>query len=1006
MKNTTLAGLPCWCPITIAFILLNLPVPLRASSPFQFAAEHRITGTVTDQEDLPLAGVNIIIKDRGAGTMSDENGKYTIAVQDTDILVFSYVGFKKVEIPVDGQEVLNVQLEEDVAALDEVVVNAGYYTVKERERTGNISRITAEDIEKQPVGNVLSASIGRMPGVNIQQNTGVPGGSFTIRIRGQNSLREEGNEPLYIVDGVPFPGTSIGAGDINTLITGGGNPLNSISPSDVESIEILKDADATAIYGSRGANGVVLITTKKGRAGKTRVEIDLSQSIGQVNHRMKLLNTEQYLAMRREAFANDGAVPTTANAPDLLLWEQDRYTDWQKKLIGGTSYTTNGQLSVSGGNENTRFLIRGAHYRQTPVFPGDYVYKRNSGHAQVSHVSANRNFRITLSVNYSTDKNDLPTDDPTLQALTLPPNAPEVLNDDGSLNWVGTSFNNPFARFWRKYRAGADNLVGNAVWSYQVAKGIQLKANLGYTAMQVKEMQVSPKNSFNPAFNVLSGISVFSDNTQKTWIAEPQLSYEKDVGKGKLSLLAGATFQQSLSEGTRVRAEGFSGDDLLENVGAASETTINSGYTKYRYQAVFGRIHFNWAGKYLINLTARRDGSSRFGPGKRFAGFGAIGMAWIFSEESFVKTRLPFLSFGKLRGSYGTTGNDQIGDYGFLNTWNTTVPYQGVIGLTSARLFNPEFAWETNRKTEAALELGFFQDRLFMTVSHYRNRSSNQLIGLPLPFTTGFSGVSGNLPATVQNTGWETELDITPVSGQHFRWNTAFNITIPRNKLVAFPGIERSAFANRYAVGRSLFVQKVYRFTGVDPNTGISRFEDINGDGVISSSEDRQFLVDATQRFYGGINNSFQYKNWQADVFCQFVKQVSANYISGFSSGAPGSLSNWPGEVLNRWQRKGQQTEIQKFTQGGGPELRAYGTLRGSDQSFEDTSFLRLKNVNIAYTLTKEQVEKTGLEHLTLYIRAQNLLTISGYRGLDPETQSFGNIPPLRTVTLGAELAF
>ncbi|SFW76152.1 TonB-linked outer membrane protein, SusC/RagA family [Sinomicrobium oceani] len=1005
MKHATLAGLSRWCPITIALILLSLPLPAMALPSLQINDQHQVTGTVTDSNGEPLGGVNIIVSGKGQGTISGFDGSYTLTAIPQDTLVYSFVGFKTRKERVGERLTLDVVLQEDVMALGEVTVNAGYYTVKEKERTGSISRIRAEDIGKQPVSNPLAAMQGRMPGVEVVQSTGVPGGGFQVRIRGQNSIAA-GNDPLYIVDGVPFTSQSVASLGLSITHPATITPLTAINPADIESIEVLKDADATAIYGSRGANGVVLITTKKGKAGKTSVEVNMQTGVGQVAHTMKLLNTPQYLDMRREAFANDGVTPTETNAPDLLLWDQNRYTDWQKELIGGTAYTTDARLSVSGGSENTRFSVRGGYYKETTVFPGDFDYQRMSLQSNLNHTSTNEKFGISLTMGFTREESDLLNQDLTRDALMTPPNVPAFINEKGNLMFPleGTGMNNPYTFIKRKYRKEALNFMTNAVLYYDLWPGLRTKISLGYTNMTNDERSTAPASSQNPVLDPVASAG-FADGKYQSWIMEPQLEYTRTWGQGTLNILFGCTFQENTRDRKGVTATGFTSDALIENMAAASDIRVETTeYNKYRYNAFFGRINYNWKGKYLVNLTGRRDGSSRFGPGKQFSNFGAVGVAWVFSEENFIRKGIPFLSFGKLRASYGVTGNDQIGDYEFLDTYSlASFPYHADIGLYPTRLFNPDFAWEQNRKLEGTLELGFFKDHIFLSIGYYRNRSGNQLINLPLPPSTGFAAIRSNLSALVENTGWEVELNTTNIQTHHLQWRTSANFTVPRNKLLEYPGFESSVHARQYEIGKSLFIQKKLHYTEVDPGTGVYQFEDVNQDGVVSSPDDLRAIYEITQDFYGGLNNSITYKNWQLDVFFQFVKQTGRNYLNMFSS-APGFLGNQPTEVLERWQHEGDRTGIQKFTQQSGEAGQAYRTARlQGDYLFGDASFVRLKNLAISYQLP---VVNTPFQMVRIYMQGQNLLTLTRFAGLDPENHSYTTLPPLRVITGGVQFIF
>ena len=975
----------------------------------------RVTGKVTDEAGAPLPGVTVRIAGTNRGVASDFDGNFAITVPNSaTILEFTSIGFATQEITVGNQTILNVTMQEAVNELDEVVLNAGYYNTTKKEATGSIAKVEAKSIEKQPVSNPLAAMQGRMAGVTITQTTGVPGGGFDINIRGLNSLRREGNKPLVLIDGMPFSTETLSNFQVGGSLFAPGSgvsALNSINPSDIESIEILKDADATAIYGSRGANGVVLITTKKGESGKTEFSVNMYSGFSTVEKRLDLMNTEQFIEMRREGVVNDGFGTFLENPafdtfwPDIKIWDQNRNTDWQEELIGGTAHTTNMQASVSGGNENTQFLLSGGYHKETTVFPGDFDYGKISAHLKLSHVSNNDRFKLSFSSSYVTDKNNLLDQDLTGESLRLQPNAPALYDEEGNLNWENSTWINPLAKLERKYLGKTNNLISNAELEYKLGKGLILKTNLGFNTIDFRESSAIPSTVFDPALGRGSEFSVlFLNNTsRRSWIIEPQINWNMELGKGKLDLLAGTTFQERTSDIFVQKGTGFPNNSLIDNIGAASTFRIfESGNTEYRYSALFGRINYNFDGKYILNLTGRRDGSSRFGPGKQFANFGAIGAAWIFSKESFLKDN-PVLSFGKLRGSFGITGSDQIGDYQFLDTYSLVdgVNYEGTTPLTPTQLFNSDFAWENNEKLEFALDLGLLKDRIFLSAAYYRNESSNQLVGLPLSRLTGFTSIQTNFPATVQNTGLEFELNTNVRKGE-FRWESNLNITIPKNKLVAFPDLDQSdAYKNTLVVGEPLNIVKLYESTGVDPDTGVYSFTDFNNDDIINQ-DDRQVIQSLDPKFYGGFNNSFTYKGLQFDFLFQFVKQTGPNFAAtgGILGGTANSAAIY---IKDRWQEAGNIASIQRYTFGlNNDAVAGFFNYRNSDLAYTDASFIRLKNVSLSYELSKKWTKEFKVR---LYLLGQNLITITDYFGLDPENQA-RRLPPLKTITLGAHFTF
>jgi len=967
-----------------------------------------VSGQVTDGQ-LPISGANVIIKNSNTGVVSDFDGRYTITTKPTDSLQISYLGYTTLTIPIQNRNTINIILQEDATALGEVQINAGYYTTTDREKTGSIARITAKEIEKQPVNNPLGAMQGYLSGVNIVQNTGVPGGGYAIQIRGKNFING-GTDPLFIIDGVPFSSQSLGSNSVSSQITGGNtSPLNAMNPNDIASIEVLKDGDATAIYGSRGANGVVLITTKKGKAGKTEFKANITSSVGRVSHFLDLMNTEQYLETRKEGIINDGYEALLNNPaydyvwPDVKSWDKNRYTDWQKELIGGSAYRNNAQLSVLGGNAGTRFLISGSYQKETTVFPGDANYKKGTVFSSLNHRSSDNRFSIDFSTTYSNEKNILPRSDFTSLAYSLEPNAPELYDQEGNLNWENNSWNNPLASLKEQYEASSSTLFFNSLISFQLLPNLELKSNLGYNNYSLNSYKTLPSSSRNPKFGFTpesySSLTT-NDSERQSWIVEPQLHWRKQWEMTTIDALIGTSFQQETSRQFVQNGTGFPSDNLLLNLTAANILKVlQDDNSKYNYNAIFGRLNLTHLGKYIMNLTGRRDGSSRFGPGKQFGNFGAVGIAWLFSEEAFLNKN-SLLSFGKLRGSYGVTGSDNIGDYKFLDTYNITgLDYNGITVIEPTGIFNPLFGWESNRKLELALELGFFEERLFINTSWYRNRSSNQLIGIPLPATTGFSTLTGNFDATVENSGFEIDLRTVNLLQTKIKWTFAFNISVPKNKLIKFDGLETSTFSNRYIIGKPLTILKLYHALGVDQDTGSYKFEDYNGDGNISSPEDKQSLEDLSPKFYGGFSNTLSYGNFTLNMFLQFKKQKAYNEF--VVQATPGLRGNASAKLLDRWKQIGDTNPIKKAS-GGLSRGRDNGSfLQQSDAAISDASFIRLRNVSLNYHLpTLNSLD------INVYLQGQNLLTITNFDGPDPEQSFYNTLPPLKQITLGFQLGF
>lgn len=981
-----------------------------------------VHGRVLDETGQPLPGVTIKIKNSDGATSTDRNGSFTITVpNDQTVLVFSYIGYEGQELAAkyipNGSVII---LKASTTNLREVTVNKGYYNEKRELSTGNVSTITAKEIEQQPVSNPLAALEGRVPGLMITQSTGVPGGSYKVLIRGQSSILN-GSDPLYIVDGVPYnseipsPTGSRNGGLVNASFKGG-NPLNYINPDDIENISVLKDADATAIYGSRGANGVILITTKKGKAGPMRINANVSSGISSPDRDIQLLNTQQYLTIRRQAFRNDKVIPTATSAPDLLFWDTNRYTNWSKVFLDNHPVYTDANLSISGGNTNTQYLIGGGYNRQTngmpTLIPDAGADGKGSIHFNISNTSVDNKFHMSLTGSYVSDHNTIQTNDFSQDRLLNVPDAPPIFNPDGSLNWdpivpgqVGT-WSNPYAPLYEKYQGNTSNVIGDISMGYQILPNLELSAHAGYTNTQIDELQTFPTIINDPGNHVENGAAYFAETNSNSWIFEPQLNFKFHLGRGKLNALLGGSIHENNSSVKSFTGTGYTSDALLESVQSAGSISASSYNSQYKYNAIFARLDYNLDEKYLLNLTARRDGSSRFGPGKQFGNFGSVGGAWIFSRESFIENNLPFLSFGKLRGSYGVTGNDQIGDYQFLDLYTSTItPYGGTQGLYPYTLFNPALSWEIDKKLEAGIELGFLKNRINFELSWYRNRSGNQLVTTPISEVTGFTSIPSNLPALVQNTGIELQLNTTNVKSNNFAWTTVLTLTVPKNELLSFPGLANSPYANTLIIGQPITIKKLYHLVGVNPATGIYQFSSASGMPTYSpnSLTDKTSLVNTAPKFYGSFQNGFRYKNLSLDFMFQFVKQTGLNMFGSYAR-ETGTMYNVPVAYLNYWQSPGDVSKYQMLSQSSsslaGKELNF---AKQSDFEYGDASYIRLKNVALSYDIQGAWKQKIHIQGCRVYLNGENLLTITKYDGIDPETQSVAS-PPKRVLVAGIQL--
>lgn len=975
-----------------------------------------VSGKVQDETGQPLAGVTILVKGNQTGAISDKNGNFSLTVPDENsALTFTFIGFETQELKakdiVSGSVLV---MKASITNLHEIVINKGPYDEKQKFLTGDVGTVTAKEIAQQPIGNVLQALEGKVPGLLITQSTGAPGGSFSVQIRGQNSLGQ-GTDPLYIIDGVPFE-SELPFQLLNPQLNGG-SPLNYINPYDIEKVEVLKDADATAIYGTRASNGVILITTKKGQAGSMRVNFNMNSGTSVPGRSIQLLNTQQYLAVRHAAFRNDGATPGPGDHDINGDWDTTRYTDWAKVFTKVPAPYINAIASVSGGNTNTQYYISADYNRQgTPyptLTPGDGKDTKVSTHFSVQSVSPNGRFSINFSGAYEADNNRVQTEDFTYDSFYLPPDAPALFNPDGTLNWQPLSpgqpgtFSNPLADLYVGYKQITSSLVGNSVLRYKILKNFDVSLISGYTNTQNNEVNTFPSTLYDPGYHTTSNSASINEMNTHTYNIEPQLSlHDLKLSKGILNVVVGGRVAENVASVYGFEGSNFVSDELLENLQAAGSGTLSASTTddeQYRYTSLYARAGYNWEDKYILNITGDRDGSSKFGPGKQFGNFGAVGAAWLFSEEKFIHDNLPFLSFGKLRASYGVTGKEPGQNYLFLNLFNTLqYSYGGGQSLAGTTLLNPDLQWEVDKKLEYGLELGFLKDRINLQVSYYRNRSDNQLVSAHVSSVTGASSIEENLPAAIQNSGVEILLNTVNVKSDKFAWSSAFNISFARNKLLAFPNLDKYGYD--YIVGKPLNIVKVYHMVGINDTTGLYQFRDSQGNLTInpSSTTDRTSVIYLDPKYTGGFTNTFRYSGFTLDVFFMFVKQIGKNLFGAYP-GFAGVPENIPVAFLNAWQKPGDHAMYERFTQTGGDAYTAFDHAQSSDFAYTDASYIRLKNVALSWELPQKWRKSIGVQSCNIFTHVENLLTFSHYVGVDPESQDFG-LPPLRTITFGFQV--
>ncbi|MGZ3814325.1 MAG: SusC/RagA family TonB-linked outer membrane protein [Mucilaginibacter sp.] len=1003
-----------------------------------------VTGVIRTSENELYPGVTVSEKGKNNFTISNGKGEFKLKLTSSAAIIrFTATGAEPLELTYNGQTAIEVTLKTKTNTLDEVHVIA-YGTSTQRNTVGSITRVSGRDLSEQPVTNPLAALEGRVPGMTVVQTSGVPGASVNLQIRGQNTInpgfQNNGvaplDQPLIIVDGVPFApqNTNInqfpslaapGLGPYNNSY-GGISPFNGLNIADIESIEVLRDADATAIYGSRGGNGVILITTKKGRIGKATLNVSLNEGESVVGHTTPMMNKRQYLQMRQQAFANDGLVPNNtpfdpAYAPDLTVFDTTRYTDWKKYFFGNTAHNLNLNASISGGNTNDQFRIGSGFNRDTYIFPGDFSDNRATLSTSIHHSSENKRFTLDFTANYSYEKNNSSGDAAVLTAYTLSPDYPALLDQQGNLLWDykgvpldgTTAQSNPLAYLKELYSVENISLNSNLLLSYNIVKGLFFRTSLGYSTYNSKEFYGDPLAAQNPEFGPQSS-SRFGNNDFMTWLIEPQLEYKASIKKFGFDFLLGNTLEKKSSAASEVDGIGYSNDNLIRSISGSISQYATDQFSDYKYIAFFGRLNVKFDDKYIINITGNRDGSSRFGPEKQFGNFGSVGAGWLFNQERLIRNTLPFLSYGKLRGSYGTIGNDQAANYQFLPRWAPTAyGYNGITGYVPQNLYNPDFTWASTKKLEFGLELGFLKDRILFSSTWYRSRTGDQLINYKLPAQTGFNAVLENENALIQNTGFEFVLQASIIKSKTFSWNSSFNMTVPENKILSFPGLANSSYSTTYQIGKPVTEIYGFKYAGVNPADGYFQFYGANGqpteNPVVSQGGSFNDYVPVSKGypdFYGGWQNSFNFKNIRLDIFLQYAKQTGANYLGQIYNYLPGEQYNQPAALLGAWKTPGQTSPYQVLSSQEGQAANSAVSFTESSGAYSDASYIRFKSISLSYSLPVTVLKKLSLQSLRIYIAAQNLFTITGYKGNDPETQNFYGVPPLKTISCGIQTNF
>jgi TonB-linked SusC/RagA family outer membrane protein len=989
--------------------------------------EQRVTGRVTTGENREgLPGVSVVVKGTTQGTTTDAGGNYQITVPDErSVLVFSFVGYVSEEVAVGSRATLDVQLVADIKSLNEVVV-VGYGTVKRSDLTGSVAQVSSENIKATPIVALDRAMQGRAPGVQVTQNSSRPGGGTTVRIRGTGSVTA-GNEPLYVIDGYP-------TGDLNTL-----------NPMDIESIEILKDASATAIYGSRGSNGVVLVTTKRGKAGQSQVEVESYYGVQSARRKIPLLNAREYAEFINEARVNGGGQPYfDGSSEERPLPESlGKGTDWQDEAFRNAPIH-NVQLSLSGGSEKTQYAISGSSFTQEGLILNSF-FKRYTVRTNLDH-RISRRLKVGLSMQGAfTDERRARTETGgqidagvTGAALSFAPVFPvytpegRFYRDFGVLN--GQQVDNPVGMATDIHnKINGIRLLTNAFAEVEIIKDLTFRTSWGADLNTFKSNFYATRQT-NLGFNTNGNASV-SSGQNLNWLNENILSYSKTLaGVHNLSGVLGYTAQGFRNEFFSANAANFRDDfALYNNLGSgATLRAPGSGAVDWGLVSYLARVNYGYSNRYLFTLTARADGSSRFGHARKYGFFPSGAVGWRVINESFMAGQRIFSDL-KLRGSYGFSGNQEIGDYAFLSSImpvNTAFGGTLQVGGAQNRVGNQDLSWEKNAQFNVGADIGVLNNRIQLTADYYIKTTSDLLILVNIPQSSGFSTSLQNI-GKVENRGVELGLNTTNIDKGDFRWFTEFNISFNQNKILNLDRGRQEFVTGNFGnvigynltrVGEPLGVfygrvmegifQNQEEITGsAQPSArpGDFRFQDLNNDGAITDA-DRTIIGNPNPKFFGGLNNTVTFKGFDLNIFLQGTSGNDILNFQRFETFNLNGQNNQSRDVLNRWTGPGTSNTIPRANTGGGQ--RIFSTFH-----VEDGSYLRVRNISLGYTLPTALVQKLPLTSIRVYVSAQNLMTFTKYTGYDPEVSFFGSgsanqgvdygaYPAAKTIIAGLNLKF
>ena len=1018
------------------FAILSLNVSFAAIS-----QQVTIKGKVIDDNTHePIAGAVIRLKGTTSGAATDVDGAFQLLIKQPlpITIVASFAGYKDQEVEVYENEAITISIVENLNKLSEVVV-VGYGTQKREELTGSVTSVSLSALKQSSSSSFDNALQGRASGVQVTQSSGSPGGAVSIRVRGGNSITG-GNEPLYVIDGFPVynSNSDANAGALNGPSI---NALSAINPNDIESIDVLKDASATAIYGSRGANGVVMITTKKGKAGAAKVTYDGSYGVQTINKYIDLLNAKQWGILKNDARANSGKAPLFSSAQLDSLGSSSN--DWQRAAFRSAAVQSH-NLAITGGTEKSRYSLSLGYLNQDGILLGT-DFKRFTGRLSLDSKITEK---LSVGVNINGSSSDANVvsygnasgGDIVTSLLYMPPTVP-IYDASGNYTFKSpyeSAVANPIATLnlstntSKLYR-----LISSAFGEYAIVEGLKVKILFGADVLNNKQNRYLPSTLFEGVST--SGYAAVGTKNNLTWLNENTINYAKTFNKDhNIEALAGYTQQYSETEGVVASSQGFVNNALTYNdlYSGSVSNKPSSSYTRWGLQSFLARLNYNYSQKYFLTASFRADGSSRLGKNNRWGYFPSASVAWQVNKELFFKPLTRYISNFKLRFSAGTTGNQEIAPYQSLSLlspypYATSSGTSIITGYAPARISNPDLKWETTAQYDLGLDLGLLKDRIRLIADVYYKKTSDLLLSIPVPTTSGFSYSLQNI-GEVENKGIELGLNTDNIKGK-FTWNTDITFSLNRNKVLSL-GADRTSYlvpgelqtASIVKVGQPLGSFWGYKANGIfkasddiantpridQTNTkpGDVRYVDVNKDGVITQAGDQTLIGNAQPKFIYGIGNSFSYKNFDLSIFFQgsYGSKIYSTVLqqlqltTGYQNGIAGLTDHYTADNQSaQYPRANENVPATPV----------------SDLFVYDGSYVRLKTVTLGYNLPKRVISKIKISNLRVYVSGQNLKTWASYPGYDPEVNYYdqnqsrqgvdaSSYPNARTITGGVSITF